>query len=467
MTTSNGEVPSRQLAIVPDLTERGLPAARSESTPRRSHTTAARADRMSAAHQSAPALAELADPEPTQPAAPRQLALAGLLRCAEPPAHPAVRDYIEQVGPEDAWQSICRRAAPAAVLRAAHSRIGDRCEQELHARAAEDLRIAAACGARIIGPGDPDWPAEALQPLQWTPPYARATTAAAPLALYVRGALPDAEQLRAVAVVGSRAATPYGVRCATDLAARAVSDGVTVVSGAAFGIDAAAHRGALQRAQDGLHHDTSAAASSTVGVLPCGIDRAYPAAHRGLLDAIATNGAVVSEYAPETTPARYRFLVRNRLIAALAEVTVVVEAGRRSGSLNTATTAQNLGRTVAALPGPVTSAMSIGCHDMLRNHTAEIVTEWTDVRSLIGPIHPDPDPHRPGTRPTDQLDLVTGAVFEALPARGTCSVDDIATEAMLSVPQVLAALSAVERAGLAERVDGRWARSVLPGSHTR
>src|SRR5690606_9795532 len=104
------------------------------------------------------------------------------------------------------------------------------------------------------------------------------------------------------------------------------------------------------------------------------------------------DGAVVTEYPPGSVPARHRFLVRNRLIAALAEVTVVVEAGRRSGSLNTATTAANLGRGVAAVPGPITSAMSSGCHDLIRDGKAVLVTSWPDVRGLMGPLTPSEAP---------------------------------------------------------------------------
>src|SRR5699024_8278092 len=157
--------------------------------------------------------------------------------------------------------------------------------------------------------------------------------AAPPIALYRRG---DAWPVRpggSVAVVGPRSATPYGERVATELGAGLVAKGITVVSGAAVGIDAAAHRGALRGAAPG--GAAGGAAGVTVAVLACGIDRSYPVAHRSLLDAAASShGAVVSEYPPGSVPARHRFLVRNRLIAAFAEATVVVEAGRRSGSLN-------------------------------------------------------------------------------------------------------------------------------------
>src|SRR5699024_86003 len=217
--------------------------------------------------------------------------------------------------------------------------------------------------------------------LEHVAPFDKCPSAAPPLALYRRGDTWPVDTRGAVSIVGSRAATPYGVRIAGEMAAAAAACGTVVVSGAAFGIDVAAHRGALA-AQD-LAGSTS---GTTVAILACGIDRSYPSAHRAVLDAAAAAGAVVSEYPPGSVPARHRFLVRNRLIAAMSGVTVVVEAGRRSGSLNTATTAANLGRTVTAVPGPVTSAMSVGCHDLIRDHRAEIVTDFDDVAGLLGPM---------------------------------------------------------------------------------
>src|SRR5256714_1313699 len=167
----------------------------------------------------------------------------------------------------------------------------------------------------------------------------------------LRGAPPPAPALRRlVAEPGPGVAPPRGRR------------GESVFSGAAYGIDGAAHRGAL------------AASGVTVAVLGCAVDAGYPAGHAALLKRIAgSGGAVVSEYPPGTPPARHRFLVRNRLIAALAAGTVVVEAGRRSGSRNTAATTSALGRPLMAVPGPVTSAMSVGCHDLLRTAGATAV----------------------------------------------------------------------------------------------
>lgn len=382
-----------------------------------------------------------------------QVALAGLLRCSEPPVSTTLAGYVRDLGAERAWAHLAERRAPAAVLAATAARLGSWSPAELRDRARTDLRAAAAVGARIVGPEDDGWPEESFVPLEWVRP-ADGCPAARPLALYVRGDFLPAEPREAVSIVGSRAATPYGSRVATELAAQAAEAGRAVVSGAAFGIDAAAHRGALTVVRGGPGGVTSA-------VLACGIDRYYPAAHSALLDAVAVRGSVISEYPPATTPARHRFLVRNRLIAALGEATVVVEAGRRSGSLNTATTAANLGRVVAAVPGAVTSALSVGCHDLIRDGRASLVTGWSDTASLLGPMEFDAPPHRQGTRPTDALDLIASRVHEALPASGTIDTGSICIEADLPVSDVIAALAVLEMEGLAIRDGAVWRRVAL------
>jgi DNA processing protein len=340
-------------------------------------------------------------------------------------------------------------------MRPVAPRLGSLDRDALDARAIGDLEAARSAGAELVGPGDAGWPVECFGPLEWVRPFEQCAHAAVPLALYRRGETWPVSPRGAVTVVGSRASTPYGVRAAGEIAAGAVTDGYTVVSGAAFGIDASAHRGALHAGGAGA----APTGGVTVCVLACGIDRAYPAAHRALIDAIADSGAVVSEYPPGSAPARHRFLVRNRLIAALGEATVVVEAGRRSGSLNTATTAADVGRQVVAVPGPVTSAMSMGCHDLIRDGRAALCTGWSDLRGLVGPLQAPPDPHRPGDRPTDGLDLVAARVHEALPASGAVTVDALAVEAALPVSDVVGALGVLALEGLAHRRDGLWRRT--------
>lgn len=385
-------------------------------------------------------------------------ALAGLLRCAEPPVPAPLRDFVTGVGAELAWEALKHRAVPPEVLRVVAPRLGAQTANDLHTAALLDLARADAVGARIVGPEHPEWPAACWQALDWTRAYDDCPHSAGPLALYCRGlALPTGPE-RSIAVVGSRAATSYGSQAAGNLAADIVAAGGVVVSGAAFGIDAAAHRGALHAAGDDRRGDTGAS-GATVAVLSCGIDRSYPVAHRGLIDAIAMSGTVLTEYPPGFTPMRHRFLVRNRLIAALGGATVVVEAGRRSGSLNTATTAANLGRQVCAVPGPITSALSLGCHDLIRDGRAGLVTGWEDIAALVEPLVPAPPPHRPGARPADGLDLVTSRVHDSLPARGEIGVDDVVREVALPAPDVLGALAVLHTLGLARRRDGLWSRS--------
>ncbi|MBN9609385.1 MAG: hypothetical protein BGO26_06935 [Actinobacteria bacterium 69-20] len=400
----------------------------------------------------------------------REIALAGLLRCAEPPVAPAVVAFVDALGAEEAWAAIAGGRAPGEVASVVQPRVGGLGRVELEFQAARDVAIAAENGAVLVGPGDPDWPDELFAPLEWVRPYEQCPHAAPPLALYRRGRGWATGDRGGLAVVGSRAATPYGVRVAAELGGDAARLGRTVVSGAAYGIDAAAHRGALHAVDDEMgdgggsgerrsEGGPAAGCVATVAVLACGIDRAYPAAHRALIDAIARGGAVISEYPPGSVPARHRFLVRNRLIAALAEATVVVEAGRRSGSLNTATTAANLGRQVFAVPGPVSSAMSVGCHDLIREGRAGLVTGWPDLVGMIEPLAPAAPAHRPGDRPTDGLDLVTSRVHDAIPARGAVSVDTLAGEAALPVPDVMGALAVLQTFGLAQRRDGLWCRA--------
>jgi DNA processing protein len=220
------------------------------------------------------------------------------------------------------------------------------------------LAAAERDGIRLICPGDPGWPT-GLDDLG----------ARRPWALWVRGTADLRTSCqKSLAIVGARAATAYGTHVATQIAADLAGQGWTVISGAAYGIDAASHAGAL------------AFSGTTIAVLACGPDIAYPREHRGLLADIAACGALVTEYPPGRRPDRQRFLARNRLIAALAVGgTVVVEAAERSGTLATARHAIDLCRPLMAVPGPVTSAMSAGCHTLIRERRAVLVTSGVDV----------------------------------------------------------------------------------------
>lgn len=362
-------------------------------------------------------------------------ARAYLSRVAEPPA-PGLAAFVAEVGPVAAAQRVRCGAVPRRVAAETTARRGvDRAES--------DLSAGAAAGVRLLTPEHPDWPAGPLAALAGC----GVDDLAPPVALWVRGpAGLAAACAQAVAVVGARAATAYGLHVSGELGVGLADRGHTVVSGAAIGIDGAAHRGALH------------AEGATVAVLACGADRIYPQAHQALLTRIAATGLVVSEYPPGSVPGRHRFLVRNRLIAGLGAGTVVVEAGLRSGATRTATDAATLGRPVMAVPGPVTSGPSAGCHRLVREG-AQLVTRVEDVLEAVQPIGARlaGDPAGP-RRPTDGLDPVAALVHDALPARAAREAGWLAQEAGVPVGAVRVGLVELERLGLVEHREGRWQR---------
>lgn len=369
-----------------------------------------------------------------------RLARAYLLRVAEPPA-PHLTGFVAQHGPVDSAERVRRGAVPEAVER----ETGARREVEL---ARTDLEQADRQGARLVIPEDDEWPAWPLLALQVA--TGRGVTGVAPpLALWIRGAgrFDDAVD-DAIAIVGARAATAYGEHTAADLAYELASRDVPVLSGAAYGIDGAAHRGAL------------AGSGITGAVLACGLDGGYPAGHVGLLNRIAEQGLVVSEYPPGTPPARHRFLVRNRLLAALAVGTVIVEAGARSGAKNTATTAGVLGKAVMAIPGSVGSAMSVGCHQLIRRSQAILVTSTADVLDTAGSLESvsqdSPDRSR---RRTDELGPEGLRVYEVLARRRGKSPETIARESGITLSRVRALLPTLELDGFSERCESGWRRA--------
>ena len=237
----------------------------------------------------------------------------------------------------------------------------------------------------------------------------------------------------------------YGNEVATEMAADLAREGTTVVSGAAFGIDAAAHRGAL------------AGGGRTVAVLACGVDVAYPAAHERLLREIAREGLVISEYPPGHVPRRYQFLHRNRLIAGLSDAVVVVEAGRRSGARNTVRWARALARATLAVPGPITSAASVGCHQMIRTGEARLVTCTAEVleetQTLLLPFDPTQDARR-----TDKLGGDRQLVYEALPAADGRTPRQLSEESGVPIGRVRAVLPALEIDGFVETDGVSWFR---------
>ncbi|MEW2502257.1 DNA-processing protein DprA [Amycolatopsis sp. NPDC047767] len=371
-----------------------------------------------------------------------RLARAYLLRVAEPPA-PALVAFVGERGPVEAAARVRSGDCPEKVRRETAARR----EVDL---AEQDLETAAKTQARLVVPEDHEWPAWPLLSLAVASGRG-VENVAAPLALWVRGGANLAKAAdRAVAVVGARLATNYGEHNSAEFAHGLATRGVPVFSGAALGIDGAAHRGAL--GADGV----------TVAVLGCAVDIGYPAGHVDLLKRIADNGgAVVSEYAPGTPPARHRFLVRNRLIAGLTDGTVVIEAGIRSGARNTATTAGVLGKVVMALPGPVQSANSAGCHALIRDCKATLVTSVDEVIDTVGRFGPAPEPEKPRPRrPTDVLAPEALRVYEALVPGAGRSADQVATASGVPVDRVRALLPELEIDGFTVRGDTGWRRIV-------
>jgi DNA processing protein len=355
-----------------------------------------------------------------------------LLSCAMDGGDPAVVALVERYGAEGAWDKIVNGALGEATA-----------ERADRVSPAEVDRLAAASKARFVVPGDEEWP-DRIDDLGHAGEIQR--RGGLPYGLWLRGPGQLAHLLqRSVAIVGSRAGTAYGNGVASDLATDLVEHGVTVVSGGAFGIDAAAHRGAL------------AGGGPTVCVLACGVDVAYPPANARLFDTLAHDHLLVSELPPSAHPTRVRFLARNRLIAAMAQATIVVEAALRSGARNTASWALECGRPLMAVPGSIHSRTSTAPHLMIRNGQAVLVTNAAEVLELISEAGQATLPLRHGPqRMTDQLTEFQLAIYEAVPARRRISVGDIALTAGVSVPSCLAALSNLASAGLVEGDDRGW-----------
>lgn len=303
------------------------------------------------------------------------------------------------------------------------------------------LDAAQRRGLRLLVPGDPAWP-----------PALADLGDAAPHCLWARGPGDPADLTAgrpAVALVGSRASTPYGEDIASGLASSLADRGACVVSGGAYGIDAAAHRGALAAGGSG----------ATVAVLAGGLDALYPRGNARLLEAIGARHLLVSEAPMGTAPTRWRFLARNRLIAALTATTVVVEASWRSGALSTARHADDLSRPVAAVPGPITSAASAGCHRLIRERGAVLVTDAAEVLELVRGQDPAGSPDAAAQ---DELDLLAPAdrrVLDAVPPRSAMAVDALGRECALPTGAVEAALARLEVLGLVRRTGERVARA--------
>lgn len=358
-------------------------------------------------------------------------AAGGLLRAALGPAR-----ALEALAGSDS--EIRARLGAAGVvdfehvdLKAARARWEPRLS-EPRFRAA--FRSARVLGIRLVVPGDPEWPA-GLNDLE----------VHGPAALWLRGDLGALTRAPSSAIVGSRAASAYGEQVASELATGVVAEGLSVFSGGAYGIDGMAHRAAL------------AAGGTTVAVMAGGVDRLYPAGHHDLLSRVAERGAVVSEMPCGTSPSRWRFLQRNRLIAAITACTVVVEAGFRSGALNTANHARSLGRPVGAVPGPITSPSSDGCHRLLRESEVTCVTGAPDIVEMIRPnlVAADLAPSAARAEPEALR------VLDALTGRRSRNEAQLARLSGLDESEVRATLAVLELEGRAREIAGGWVRLAL------
>lgn len=293
-------------------------------------------------------------------------------------------------------------------------------------------------GARLVTPDDPEWPTQlndlVLVSIDGQGPGRRDTDP--PVCLWVRGRPALDEALaRSVAIVGSRASTAYGNSVASELGHGLAGLGWTVVSGGAFGVDAQAHRAAV------------GAGGLTVAVLACGIDVAYPVAHTVLFEHILDRGLLLTEWPPGSAPFKTRFLTRNRCIAAATRGTVMVEAGARSGARNTLTHARRLGRSAMVVPGPISSAMSVGCHLELRKTDTVLVTSVEEVVEEIGAIGDlAPLPTGP-TTPTDALTEAEQKLLDAVLPRKLLTAEEIAANAGVSGTEARQTLPVLETAG--------------------
>jgi DNA processing protein len=375
-----------------------------------------------------------------------RLARVGLSRVVEP-GNRAVARALERTPATAVWAAVRSGAGL--------DQLGQQVLEGIASRAAgydprRDLDRVLSLGGRVLVPGDPEWPARLAWGVDEMTGDVREL--APPWALFVRGAPELASATdRSVALVGARAASPYGVHVAGELAFGLSEAGWSVVSGGAFGIDTAAHRGAL-----------AARSAPTVAVLACGLDVVYPRANDRLLSQVASEGLLVSEVPPGSAPTRVRFLVRNRLIAALSLGTVVVEAAHRSGSLSTATRANEIRRQVMAVPGPVTSATSAGCHQWIRDSKAALVTSAAEVLEQLGSA----GEHlvaKPAARsdPRDGLPETVRRVLDAVPVRNPVGVARIARSAGVSALVVQQVMPSLLLAGLVEQVDGAWRLTAL------
>ncbi|HEV7897779.1 MAG TPA: DNA-processing protein DprA [Planosporangium sp.] len=375
------------------------------------------------------------------------------LGCLAEPGNRELGVLVRQVGPVEGLDRLLKGSVSQRLAEAAWLRLpGDVDARDL-ARAL--LEAADRLGARAVTPEDDEWPGQLRDLVH----LSRAADSRAverdtdpPHCLWVRGgtALDEAFD-RSVAVVGARAASNYGTYVATEMAHGLAERGWTVVSGGAYGIDAAAHRAAL------------AAGGLTTAILASGVDRPYPLGHANLFDRIGETGLLVSEWPFGSAPHRLRFLIRNRVIAAVTRGTVVVEAAGRSGARQTLGRARALGRAAMAVPGPVTSVMSVGCHAELREMGTRLVNDYKEVIEEVGRIGDDlaPAPRGP-ERPHDTLDPLAAQLLDAVLPRRARTAEEVAAAAGVSGRDARRTLPALVDAGFVVEHDNGYRLASKP-----
>ncbi|GAA1695375.1 DNA-processing protein DprA [Kribbella yunnanensis] len=368
-----------------------------------------------------------------------RLARVGLGRVIEPGDLAALKVF-EGVGVVEMWERLRRQEVGTErwVTRMA------KVEPE------RDLERAAAVGARFVIPGDDEWP-EQVEVLAEAGQLSR--RAGVPFGLWVRGPAHLRQVLeQSVAIVGARACSSYGSHVAGELAAGLSGKGYAVVSGGAYGIDAAAHRGALS------------IGGVTVAVLACGVDKSYPRSNSALFSRIVEQGLVVSELSPGCSPSKLRFLARNRLIAAASQGTLIVEAAVRSGALNSAGWAEQCGRPVMAVPGPITSRMSEGSHLLIRERDAVLVTDVPEIIEAVSPLGTGLTSYRHSPKtPFDELSHELRRTLDAVPVQTPAPTHRIATTAGLDLPTTQDALEALTALNLVHQSATGWCLTRQPG----
>lgn len=361
---------------------------------------------------------------------------------------PGSRDLGElvlRVGPVRALRQVCAGDVPPRLREVTSARLAAIDPRSIAGAA---LDIADRLGVRIATPEDDEWPPQLADlgrlSRDVADPIQRDTFP--PQCLWLRGPWPLKEACaRSVSVVGARASTPYGDHIATEFGFSLAQRQWTVVSGGAFGIDAAVHRGVL------------AGEGCTVVVLACGIDRPYPLSHTNLFDAVAEQGLLLTEWPPGADPHRRRFLIRNRVIAALTAGTVMVEANVRSGARFTLNRARDLGRLPMVVPGPVTSAMSAGCHEELRIEGSTLVATVDHIIEAVGRIGEDLAPvPRAVETPHDRLTPLQRQVLDGVRPRKLLTAEQIAVVVGVSTSDARRTMPGLEAAKFVTACDGSY-----------